>query len=151
MRKKWVERLGHLGLRIDVAVQHPAPELLRRGVDELDLVGLAHDPVRHPFADLSARHLLDGVGDAFEVLDIDGRDHVDAGVEDIQHVLPTLGVRPDPGTLVWASSSTSGNLGMAAQHGVEIHLVEPGAPVLDGPPRNDFETVDQLFGVRAAV
>ncbi len=37
--------------RVDVAVHHPPPELLGRRVDELELVGLAHHPVRHPFAD----------------------------------------------------------------------------------------------------
>ena len=84
------EGLGDLGLRVDVAVQHPPAQLLGRGVDQLDLVGLAHHPVRHPLADPGPGHVLDRVGDALQVLDVDGGDHVDAGGEDLQDVLPAL-------------------------------------------------------------
>jgi hypothetical protein len=50
-------------LRVDVPVQHAAAELLRRGVDKLDLVRLAHHPVRDAFADPRPGHVLDLVGD----------------------------------------------------------------------------------------
>ena len=39
------QRLGDLLGRVDVAVEHPAPELLGRRVDQLDLVGLSDHPV----------------------------------------------------------------------------------------------------------
>src|SRR5580700_10934555 len=79
-------------LRIDVAVQHAASELLRRRVDQLDLIRLAHDPIRDTFTDPRLRHVLNLVGDALEVLDVDGGDDVDPRGEDFQDVLPPLAV-----------------------------------------------------------
>ena len=40
-----------LGCGIDVAVQHAAAQLVGRRVDQLELVGPTHHPVRDPFAD----------------------------------------------------------------------------------------------------
>ena len=37
----------------------------------------------------------------------------------------------EPGALVWASSSTRASWGLPREHGVEIHLVERHAAVLD--------------------
>jgi hypothetical protein len=72
------QRLLHPALGIDVAVQHAAAQLLRRGVDELDLVRFAHDPIRYSLAHPRSGHLLDLVGDALQMLDVHGGDHVDA-------------------------------------------------------------------------
>src|SRR5919106_2433301 len=57
----------------------------------------------------------------------------------------------EPGTLVCASSSTRGHLGAAGQHDVEVHLLQPGAPVLEGPPRHDLQVADLLGRARPAV
>jgi hypothetical protein len=55
----------------------------------------------------------DGVVERFEVLDVDGREDADAGVEDLEHVLEALLV-PAAGALVWASSSTTHSCGLRA-------------------------------------
>ena len=39
----------------------------------------------------------------------------------------------------------------AGDQGVEVHLLEPLASVLNGPARNDFEAVQQGLGLFAAV
>ena len=78
--------------RVDVAVGQPAAQRLGGHVLELDLVGRAHDGVRHRLALGHAGDLLDDVVDRLEVLDVDGRDHVDARVEDLLDVLPALRV-----------------------------------------------------------
>ena len=62
----------------------------RRHVDELDLVGRAHDLVGDRLALLDAGDLLDDVVQRLEVLDVDRRDDVDAGVEQLLDVLPAL-------------------------------------------------------------
>jgi hypothetical protein len=43
------ERLWDFALGVDVAVQHPSPELFRSRVHELDLIRLADHPIRHSF------------------------------------------------------------------------------------------------------
>ena len=78
--------------RVDVAVSQPAPQRFRRDVDQLDLVGGAHDLVGHRLLLLDAGDLGDDVVEAFQVLDVDRRDHGDAGVEQLLDVLPALGV-----------------------------------------------------------
>ena len=52
---------------------------------------------------------------------------------------------------MWASSSTSAIWELAGEDGVEVHLLERGAPVLDGATRDDFELADLLRGARSAV
>ena len=61
--------------------------------------------------------------------------------------------------LVWRGSGDvgvgqlvdEGHLRMAGEHGVEVHLLEAGAPVVDDPPGDDLQVVAQLLGERAAV
>ena len=84
-------RVDPLG-RVDVAVGKPAPQRFRRDVDQLDLVGGAHDLVGHLLLLLDAGDLGDDVVEAFQVLDVDRRDHGDAGVEQLLDVLPAFGV-----------------------------------------------------------
>ena len=57
--------------RVDVAVRHAPAQRLGRHVDELDLVGAAHDVVGDRLALLDAGDLLDDVVQRLEVLDVD--------------------------------------------------------------------------------
>ena len=76
VRQRGVDLLG----LVDVAVGHPTAQRLGRHVDELDLVGGgAHHVVRHGLALLDPGDRLDDVVERLQVLDVDGRDHVDAG------------------------------------------------------------------------
>ena len=84
-------RVDLLG-RVDVAVGHPPPERLRRHVDQLDLIRLAHDGVGDRLVLLDPRDLLDDVVHRLEVLHVHGGDDVDAGVEQLVDVLPALRV-----------------------------------------------------------
>ena len=58
--------------------------------------------------------------------------------------------RPDPGTLVWASSSTRTTWGggRARRRGPSPRSE---SPVLDDPAGDDLEAVDQLLGARPPV
>ena len=66
------------------------PERHRRQVDELELVGAADDLVGDRLALLDAGDLLDDVVQRLEVLDVQRRDDVDAGLEQLLDVLPAL-------------------------------------------------------------
>ena len=135
---------------VDVAVGQAAAQRLGRHVDELDLVGDAHGVVRDRLPLADARDPLDDVVQRFEVLDVDGRDDVDAGVEQLVDVRPALLVartrRIAVGQLV-----DEDEVGMAAQDGVHVHLGELAAAVLDRPARHDLEVADLIGGALAAV
>ena len=137
--------------RVDVAVGHPPAQRLGGHVDELDLVGGPHEGVGDRLALGDAGDALDDVVEGLEVLDVDRRDDVDAGVEQLVDVLPALLVAASPGTLVWASSSTSATVGRAGEDGVEVHLLERRAPVLDRAAGDDLEVAELVGGVGPAV
>ncbi len=88
--------------------------------------------------------MLDGVGDALEVLDVDGGDHVDAGVKDLEDVLPALGVARS-GDVGVGQLVDERHFRMAGEHGVEVHLLEAGAPVVDDTSGDDLQVVAQLL------
>ena len=111
---------------VDVAVGHAAAQRLGRHVDQLDLVGGPHDRVGDRLALAHAGDALDHVVDRLEVLDVDGGDDVDAGVEQVAHVLPPLGV-PRSGDVRVGQLVDEGDLGAAGEHGVEVHLLDGGA------------------------
>ena len=138
-------------LRIDVAVQHAAAQLLGRGIDQLDLVRLAHDPVRDAFPDRRPGHVLDLVGDALQMLDVDGGDHVDPGGEDFHDVLPPLGVPARSRHVRMGELIDQGELGPPAQHRVEVHLLKVAAAVLDPLAGDDLEPADHVLGQPPAV
>ena len=135
---------------VDVAVGHAPPQLLRRAVDELHLLGGPDDVVRDRLALLDAGDALDHVVERLEVLDVDGRDHVDPGVEQLVHVLPALLV-PRARHVGVGQLVDEGDGGVAGEDGVDVHLLELGLAVLHGPARNDLEIAELLLGARAAV
>ena len=57
----------------------------------------------------------------------------------------------EPGTLVWASSSTSATFGCRAEHGVDVHLLERRPPVGQRAAGDHLEALDHLGRVLAAV
>ena len=134
---------------VDVAVRHAAPQRLRRHVDELDLVGAAHDVVGDRLALLHAGDALDDVVHRLEVLDVERRDDVDPRLEQLLDVLPPLLVA-GPGNVRVRELVDQRDVGCAGEHRVDVHLLELGAAVLDPAAGNDLEVADLLRGARAA-
>ena len=132
-------------LRVDVAVHHAPAQLLGRGIDQLDLVGPAHHPVRDALADLGPGHVLDLVGDALQVLDVDGGDDVDARGPDVHDVLPPLGVPARARHVRVGELVDQGDLGMPGDHRVDIHLLQAAPPVVDLPAGDDLQAVDHVL------
>ena len=84
-------RCGLLG-HVDLALPQALEQVVGRQVDQLDLVGSLEDRVGHGLAHGDAGDLRDDVVQALEVLDVERRVDVDAGVEQLLDVLPALGV-----------------------------------------------------------
>ena len=84
------------------------------------------------------------------MLDVDGGIDVDAALEQLLDIQVALGMpaarRVGVGELV-----DQHDLRPARDDGVEVHLLEPLAAVLDAPARNDLEPFQQRFGFLAAV
>ena len=136
--------------RVDVAVGHPAAQCLRRHVDELDLVGRADDRVGDGLPLRHAGDLLDHVVQRRQMLDVDVRDDVDAGLEQFLHVLPALLVARS-GDVRVRELVHERHLGPARQHGVDVHLVERRAAVGQAPAGHHLQALDLRGGVRPAV
>ncbi|MCY1239628.1 hypothetical protein D9M72_524350 [compost metagenome] len=116
----------------------------------MDLVGPAHDLVGHGFGLADVGDGVDDVAEGGQVLDVDRGEDVDAGVEEFVDVLPPFGM-PAAGDVGVGVFVDDGCLGCPGQYGVQIHLIEFGAPVRQPPWRDDFQPVKQRAGVGTSV
>ena len=125
---------GALGLlrQVDLALAQALQQLVGRQVDQHHFVGLVEHVVGHRLPDADAGDAADHVVQAFDVLDVDGRIDVDAGVEQLVDVLPAFRV------------ARAGRVGVrefvdqeqrraARERGVEIEFAQRAAAVLDFP------------------
>ncbi len=86
------QRPAHAFLRIDVAAPHPVLQRFRRQVDHHHFVDALQHPVRHRLPHLNSRHALHRRRHALQVLDVHGRKHIDAGIQQFEHVFVALAV-----------------------------------------------------------
>jgi hypothetical protein len=127
-------------------VGHAPAQALGRHVDQLDLIGVAHHLVGHGLALGHTRDLAHDVVQRFQVLDVDGGEHADAGAEDLLHVLPALGVTAsrDVGVRQLVDQDQGGAPG---QDGVDVHLLEGLGAVRNLLAGQDLETLLLVCGV----
>jgi hypothetical protein len=94
--------------------------------------------------------LRDHVVQAFNVLDIDRGIDVDSAAQELLDVEVALRVtaarRIGVGELV-----DQDDLRTPSQDGIEVHFLEPLPLILDAPARNDLQSLQQRFGLPAAV
>ena len=117
-------------------------EIFDRQIYIDDLVGALQDRVRHSLAHDHAGRLFDHLVEAFEMLHVEGANHVDAGFEQFQDILIALLVAAKRRVGV-RKLIDDGDLRPALEHGVEIHLLDKHAAVIDALARHDFESLDQ--------
>ena len=145
-----LERALGLLRDVDLAVAQALEQLLGREVDQPHLVGAVEDPVGHRLAHAHAGDLRDHVVQALEVLDVDGRPHLDARIEQLLDVEVALRVararRIGVGELV-----DDRDRGAALEQGVEIHLGQRLAAIGDRVARDHLESLEQLLGIGAPV
>ena len=85
-----------------------------------------------------------------EVLDVQRRDHVDPGREDLFDILVALGVRGAGGVRVGELVDQT-QLGRAVENRREIHLFERRVPVGHTHQRQPWQPLGQLSGLSATV
>ena len=85
-----------------------------------------------------ARELGHLVVERLEVLDVDRGEHVDAGLQHVLDVLVALGVLEAGGVGV-GELVDQAELRRALEDGRQVHLLQPGAAVLDAPARELLE------------
>ena len=145
-----LDRLLRLVRHVDLALAEAFQEIVGRQVDQLDVVGLLEHRVGHRLADHDAGDLGDDVVEALDVLDVHRGVHVDAGVEELEHVLPSLGVagprRVGVGELVHQDQG-----GAARQRAVQIELAQARSAILHAPRRQRLEPGQQRVGLGALV
>ena len=135
---------------IDLAGLQPLAEVFGREVDVDDLVGHGDHVVGKAFLDANARGPLDDVVQALQVLDVERGDHADAGAEEFFHVLVALGVAAAGGVGVGQLVDQRDGR-PAGEHGVEVHLLQHDAAVLDPAARHLLQLADLGDGLRPAV
>ncbi len=135
---------------VDVAVCDAAAQRLGGHVDEFDLVRAADDVVGDRLLLLDTGDSGECVVEGLEVLDVDGGDDVDTGVEERLDVLPSLRIRRTRRVRV-RHLVDEGDIGSPSEHGIEVHVVELRTAIRDLSARDDFEAVEELSGSFASV
>ena len=116
----------------------PALERLRGHVHELQLIRVPHERVGHRVGRRLARDALDHVVQRLEVMDVDRRDHVDAGGEELIDILPTMRVAR-PGGVRVRELVDHRDLRTTGQNRVDVHLLGRTAIGI-APARRDLQT-----------
>jgi len=135
---------------VDIAVAHALAQRLRRDVHELNVGCAVKDTVGNRFAHRDAGYLLDHVLDALDVLHVEGRDHVNAGVTDLLDVLPALlmGRPRDVGVRQLVDQC---HLRVARDQGLDVHVGEHRSPVPELESWQHFQAADGLNRPRSLV
>ena len=141
--------LGELR-NVDLALLEALQEVIGRKVDQLDLVGLLENGIRHRLPDDDAGDLGDDVVEALHVLDVDGGVHVDAGGEQLIDVLPALGMTRARGVGV-GELVDQDQRRPASEGAVEVEVAERRSPVLDGATGKHLKALEQRFCLDPAV
>ena len=135
--------------QIDLARGQPGAQFFGRQVHQLKLRAV-QGGVGQRLADRDAGDLAHGLGAALDVLHVQGGENINAGVQQFEHVLVTLGVaragRIGVGELVHQRE-----LRTAGQHRVQVHLRERDAAILAGEARDDRQALGQRVGFLAPV
>jgi len=120
-------------------MQHAAAQLLGDESISSSWSALRTTQSGNPLANSHAGDLLHRVRNAFEVLDVDRADYPDPRIEDLEHVLPTLGMRPGARHVRVGELVDESDFGLAGKDRLEVHLLKGRTPVLDDLARDDRE------------
>ncbi len=133
---------------VDLAFLQPLDQLVRREIDDLDVVRLVEERIRHSFAHADASDLRHNIVQALDMLNVERRVDVDAGGEQVFDIEVALGMAA-AGRVRMGKLVDQDDLRMALEDGVEIHLLKHVPVIIDLEPRDDFEAFEQGLRFRA--
>ena len=135
---------------IHLAAVQARQQFVGRQVDQHHFVGAVEHGIGHGFGHAHAGNAPDHVVQAVQVLDVDGGEHVDAGRQQLFHILPALGMaragRVGVGQLVDQDQGRRGGQG-----GIEVELAQRLAAVGEHGRGEQVQAIEQGGGVGAAV
>ncbi len=144
------QSLGCLRRHVDFALLKTFQQVLRRQVDQRQLVGPIENIVGHRLAHDDAADLGNDVVERLDVLHVAGRIDVDAGIQQLFDVLPALDV-PQRGGVCVGQFIDQNQLRLARQGRIQVKLAQRRSAIGNlqgGKPLQPFE---QLFGFRPPV
>ena len=135
---------------VNFAFRQAGAELLRRQVDEDDLVRRIEHGIGNCFPNDYTGDLLDRIATALDMLDINCRENIDPCVEQLDHVLVTLRMAR-AGRIRVCQLVDDRDLRMPDKNRVEIHLRLGGAAIFQLRARHDRQAFEQRFRLRPPV
>ncbi len=131
---------------IDLAGPQPPDQRLGCQIDQHDLIGHRQHLVGNRLASDRPRQLPDLVVERLQVLNVDGREHIDPGLEHVTHILITLLVL-DPGRVRVRKLVDQTQLGLALEHSRQIHLIQSRPSVENATTRNSLQPLPLSNGL----
>ena len=136
--------------QMDLGVLQTLKQLVGRDIDDDDIVGFLDDRVGDHFADGDAGDASDDIRQAFDMLDIERRPHIDAGIEQFLDILEAFGM-PAVRRIRMRQFIDDDEIGPARQRGIDIELHQTLVLIDDCPGRQDFETFEKCRRIGLAV
>ena len=150
MRKKLASDCSTFSGGVNLALAQARPQLVHGHVDVHHFVGALEEVVGNGLADDGVGGAVDGVVQRLQVLDVHRRHHVDAGVQQLQHIFVALAVLAAGNVGVGQLVHHHG-VGMAGQDGVHVHLFQVDAAVGNHALGHDLQVADAGLGLLAPV
>ena len=150
LAEKCIDGGARLFRHIHLAFTQALQQLARRQVDQQNFVGFLQHPVRQGFAHLHAGDIAHLIIQCFEVLHVDRGVHVDAGIQQLLHILPTFAVAAAGGIAVRQLIDQQ-QLRRFGQNAVEVHLAQRHATVFQTLLRLLRQAGEHGLGFRAAM
>lgn len=86
------QRLACLVGHVNLAFLQPPDQIFRRQINQLDLVGLVEHLVRNRLAHRNPGDARNDIVQAFQMLHVERRPDVEAGFQQVRHILVALGM-----------------------------------------------------------
>ncbi len=149
-REERLQGLSGLFGHIDLALLQASDQFARRQIDQHDVVQAVEHAVGHGLADAHAGDPHHHVVEAFQMLDVDRGPDVDAGVQQLHHILPAplmaAARRVAMGQFIHQHQRR-----MPCQHGVQVHLLQGMAVIGHVLQRQLRQALQQGLGIGASM
>src|SRR5208283_5661951 len=148
--EKILQRIFDLRLRINLPLAQSFAQSFHGHVDVNDLIGAREERIGHRLAHVDAGDAPHHRVQTFDVLDVHGGNHVDAGADDLLDVLVALFVAGAGGVGV-RELIDDYDIGLARDDCIDVHLFQRNFAVRNLAARNDLEVANPLLRLAAVV